>query len=142
MRLRSPPSSRKSARQSKTLATRYGCCFASAAYGSAVQGRGIQEPVMSNSENKQLLPIIPAENIIITEADENHALGSDELKACPHCGRWAFSAGEINPKTGNTVYRVYCTGRDCMAQTSYCAKDPAEARVGAIKRWNRRVEHE
>lgn len=82
---------------------------------------------------------LPVSDFVITEKDQAHALGSTELKACPHCGRWAFSIGTVNKDTGNTVYHVNCTGRDCMAQAFYCSKDPAEAREKAIARWNRRV---
>jgi len=81
---------------------------------------------------------LPESAFVITKQDQEHALGSDELKPCPFCGKWAFSIGTVNEKTGNTVYHVNCTGRDCQAQSFYCAKDPAEARVKAIARWNRR----
>lgn len=82
---------------------------------------------------------LPVSDFVITEKDQAHALGSDELKPCPHCGRWAFSIGTINKVSGNTVYHVNCTGTDCMAQSFYCSKDPEEARVKAIARWNRRT---
>lgn len=88
---------------------------------------------------KDKIKTLPIDDFVITNEDHNQALGSNELKPCPHCGRWAFSVGTINKDTGNTVYHVNCTGRDCMAQSFYCSKDPAEARLKAIERWNRRV---
>ena len=82
---------------------------------------------------------LPVDRFVIAQSDLAHALGSAELKPCPHCGRWAFSIGTLNPNTGNTVYHVNCTGTDCMARAFFCAKDPSEARAGAVARWNRRA---
>ena len=96
---------------------------------------------MSNtSTTTSTLPITPAEDVIISEKDMNHALGSKELKACPFCGRWALSYGNINRSTGNTVYHVQCTNQlKCSASTFSCAKTADEARAEAIRQWNERV---
>lgn len=85
------------------------------------------------------LPVTAEKDFLISDEDVAHALGSTELKPCPHCGRWAFSIGTTNPNTKHTVYFVNCTGRDCMASAFYCDKDPAVARIKAIERWNRRT---
>jgi hypothetical protein len=96
---------------------------------------------MSNtSTTTSTLPITPAEDVIISEEDMNHARGSNELKACPFCGRWALSCGEINRSTGNTVYRVMCTNQlKCSASTFSCSKNALKARAEAIRQWNERV---
>lgn len=85
------------------------------------------------------LKCLPPDDFTITSEDVACALGSKELLDCPHCGKWAFSIGTLNRETGNTVYHVNCTGRDCMAQAFYCSKDPDEARAKVIAKWNRRV---
>lgn len=85
------------------------------------------------------IQLTPEKDFQITKEDIDHALGSEELKPCPHCGKWAFSIGTKNERSGNTVYHVNCANTDCMAQSFYCSKDPAEARKKAIERWNRRT---
>lgn len=82
---------------------------------------------------------IHPDQFVITEADQNQAMGSKELKDCPFCGRWALSIGVKNPDTGNTVYTVHCSNQlKCSANTFACSKDPSQARSVAIEQWNRR----
>lgn len=84
-------------------------------------------------------PMIPKEDFVISDKDMNQALGSNELKPCPFCGKWALSVGVKNPKTGNTVYHVQCANQlKCSANVFICSKDPEEARRLAIEQWNRR----
>lgn len=93
-----------------------------------------------NDTSPKTLPITPADDIIVSKKDMNQARGSKELKACPMCGRWAISCGEMNRATGNTVYRVMCTNqRKCSVSTFSCSKDPESARAEAIRQWNERV---
>ena len=82
---------------------------------------------------------LPTNNYIITEADRNQCLGSNELLNCPFCGSKPISCGILNEETGNTVYKVICTGKDCNANTFCCHKKPEEARKFAIERWNKRL---
>jgi Lar family restriction alleviation protein len=65
-----------------------------------------------------------------------------ELKRCPFCGGKPMSGGDINPNSGNLVYRVFCQKDGCHATVSVCLGKPEEtkieARAQAVSRWNRR----
>lgn len=82
-------------------------------------------------------PKMPSMGLTLSREDLNQALGSGELKACPFCSDWAFSAGFQNPRTKIWVYKVTCTG--CSVQIHYSSLDKNEARVRAIEKWNKRV---
>jgi hypothetical protein len=93
----------------------------------------------TEGSQQRVVRALPESAFVITKEDQAIALGSNEIKTCPHCGAWAFSIGTKNEETGNTVYHVNCSNTKCMAQSFYCSKDPAEARTKAIERWNRRA---
>lgn len=78
--------------------------------------------------------------VIVTAADRAVCLGSGELKPCPCCGSSAIAAGEFNRNTGNTVYKIICTGlHECGLNLVVCDKDREKARKHAVERWNERA---
>jgi transcription elongation factor Elf1 len=96
------------------------------------------KPLSKSMKNE--LRLTPPKNFTITDEDIAVHLGSGEILNCPFCGSQASSAGIKNELSGNTVYSVRCNGSlQCTANAFSCCKDPVEARINAIARWNRRT---
>ncbi|HUQ67179.1 MAG TPA: Lar family restriction alleviation protein [Flavitalea sp.] len=87
---------------------------------------------------------IKKENFIISEGDLlNAGYWYHELLPCPFCGsNKIISGGVKNDRTGNIVYKVFCTGKDCTAMVHIClggdeTKD--QARKLVVEMWNKRT---
>lgn len=90
------------------------------------------------------LKVLPAADIILTDADTNLCLGSGELKPCPFCGYHAMSSGEKTPNGRAIRWSIMCMGSvglvpNCMASVTGTDQDQAKARAMAVERWNRRA---
>lgn len=85
-----------------------------------------------------------ADEMILTQDDLNHCLGSTELLPCPFCGGQAMSHGEPTPNGKATCYRITCMSMnvlrpDCAAAVWGTHPDQGEARKIAVAKWNRRT---
>ena len=88
-----------------------------------------------------------AEKMILTPADLNLCLGSNELKPCPFCGSNAMSGGERTENGRAIRWKIQCMGHDskcvlipnCFASVIGVDPDQETARKVAVERWNRRV---
>jgi len=106
--------------------------------------RAIQ--VLTNTGNPVAPPQLrmrPASEMILTQADINLCLGSQELLPCPFCGSSPMSSGEVTPNGKAIHWKIQCTGRDIMPSCGggvwATDSDQDQARQEAIQRWNRRT---